>query len=136
MLDPLLSLTVIIAVGVGAQWIAWRVGIPSILILLLAGFIVGPVTGAVRPNELAGPLLMPAVSIAVALILFEGGLSLRFSEVKDTMGVVWILVTAGAAVTMVGVVKSSFVMSRRRITSPDVKSETRVVPSIEIDTSL
>jgi CPA1 family monovalent cation:H+ antiporter len=95
--------------GVGAQWLAWRLRIPAILLLLgcgiCLGFFVNPdevlaqATGGERAN---GPrLLFPAVSLAVALILFEGGLSLRIHELQRGGGVVLRLVTAGAALSWV-----------------------------------
>ncbi len=89
----------IIVVGVGAQWIAWRVGLPSILLLLTFGLIAGPVTGWLDPDALFGELLFPIVSLSVALILYEGGLTLKVSELPDVGAVVRNLVTLGAAVT-------------------------------------
>ncbi len=97
--EILLRLAGILAAGVGAQWLAWRLRFPSILLLLVAGFILGPVSGFVDPDELLGDLLLPFVSVAVAVILFEGGLSLRLRDLLDTGGVVPRLVTVGAAVT-------------------------------------
>lgn len=88
-----------LAVGVGAQWLAWRVGLPSILLLLLAGFVLGPVTEFIHPDELIGEILTPAVSLAVALILFEGGLSLRLRDIQGVSAVVNRLVTLGAGIT-------------------------------------
>lgn len=83
-----LAIALIGALGVGAQWLAWRTGWPGIALMLAAGIIAGPVTGLVRPAEVFGPLLEPAVSIAVAVILFEGGLSLNFRELRKTEGAV------------------------------------------------
>jgi len=97
--EILLRLAGILAAGVGAQWLAWRLRFPSILLLLVAGFILGPVTGFVDPDELLGDLLLPLVSMAVAVILFEGGLSLRLRDLLDIGGVVPRLVTVGAAIT-------------------------------------
>ncbi|MFC1474785.1 cation:proton antiporter [bacterium] len=101
-----ISITLVLVLGVGAQWVAWRVKMPSILLLLLIGFAAGPVyallTGGaplIDPDYMLGDLLFPAVSVSVALILFEGGLSLKFSELKKAGGVVIALVTAGALVT-------------------------------------
>lgn len=93
--------------GVVAQWVAWRLRMPAILLLLACGIGLGQfvdpdqllseVTGGAKEN---GPrLLFPAVSLAVAVILFEGGLTLRFSELKDGGPVVFRLVTIGAAAT-------------------------------------
>lgn len=97
--DILIRLAGILAAGVGAQWLAWRLHLPSILLLLIAGFILGPVTEFVDPDELLGDLLLPLVSVAVAVILFEGGLSLRVRDLLDIGGVVPRLVTIGAAIT-------------------------------------
>lgn len=99
--EILVGLGMILIVGIGAQWLAWRFNLPSILLLLLAGFLVGPVTGWLDPDELLGDLLFPAVSMAVALILFEGGLSLKFREIRTTGHVIRNLMTIGAAATWV-----------------------------------
>ena len=69
------------------------------LVLLLAGFIAGPATGLLDPDELFGDLLFPGVSLAVGLLLFDGGLSLRFREIKGFDGVVARLVTIGVVIT-------------------------------------
>ena len=99
--NVLASITVIIVLGISAQWIAWRIRLPSILLLLVCGFVAGPVLGWVNPDHLLGDLLMPLVSISVGLILFEGGLTLKFSELKTTGKVVRNLITIGALVTWV-----------------------------------
>lgn len=93
------KLAAVFVLGVGAQWLAWRFRVPSILLLLLAGFVVGPATGLLDPDEIFGDLLIPAVSLSVGLILFEGGLSLRLSDLRGVRGVVRNLVTIGALVT-------------------------------------
>ena len=67
----LIGLTAILVLGVVARWIAWRVHLPAILLLLLCGLIAGPATGLLDPDALFGEVLMPAVSLSVALILFE-----------------------------------------------------------------
>ena len=102
----LLGLVAVIVLGIGAQWLAWRLKVPSILLLLAFGFLAGPVSGLVlerpllNPNELMGDLLLPFVSLAVALILYEGGLTLRFAELRGGGTVLWRLVTVGAAATL------------------------------------
>lgn len=95
----LISLAAVIVIGIGAQWFAWRVRLPSILFLLLAGFLVGPVFGVLDPDALFGALLIPVVSISVAIILFEGGLSLKFSELPKVGRAVLNLVSFGAMTT-------------------------------------
>ncbi len=68
--------------GIGAQWLAWRTGWPAIVLMLAAGCFAGPVFGLFDPRETFGEFLGPAVSIGVALILFEGGLGLDFREFR------------------------------------------------------
>ena len=81
--------------GIGAQWIAWRTGWPAIVLMLAAGFLAGPILGIFDPREIFGELLEPMVGIGVALILFEGGLSLDFREFRKYGGGVWRLVIFG-----------------------------------------
>jgi NhaP-type Na+/H+ or K+/H+ antiporter len=88
-------------IGVLAQWLAWRLRISSILILLISGFIAGPVLGIVDPDALLGDLLFPFVSLSVAIILFEGGLSLNISDLKHVGKVVRNLISIGALVTWI-----------------------------------
>lgn len=95
----LIGLTTIVVLGVGATWMAWRLRLPSILLLLLAGFLAGPITGILHPDELLGDLFFPFVSFSVALILYEGGLSLNFSEIRQDGNVVFRLITLGVLVT-------------------------------------
>lgn len=93
-----LVIALIGALGVGAQWIAWRTGWPGIALMLAAGVIAGPVLGLIDPHLVFGDLLEPMISIAVALILFEGGLSLNFRELRRTDGAVTRLVVLGAPI--------------------------------------
>lgn len=96
--DQALSIALIGALGIGAQWIAWRTGWPAIALMLAAGVIAGPALHLVNPEHVFGELLEPMVSVAVALILFEGGLSLNFRELRKTGGAVPRLVLIGAPV--------------------------------------
>lgn len=68
------------AAGIGAQWLAWRLHLPAVILLTLAGVAIGPVAGWVEPHQDFGHLLRPFVGLAVAVILFEGGLSLERAE--------------------------------------------------------
>lgn len=95
----MIGLTTIILLGVGATWLAWRLKMPSILLLLLAGFLAGPVTKSLNPDALLGDILFPFVSFAVAIILYEGGLTLNFKEIRQTGSVVVRLITVGVLVT-------------------------------------
>jgi len=88
-MSPLLYLTLVLALGVLAQWIAWRLKLPSILLLLAFGFGLGQFTGVRIDDFLAhgdghsSPLLS-VVGLFVAIILFEGGLTLRFRELRES----------------------------------------------------
>ena len=134
--------------GISAQWLAWRLRLPSILLLLGFGILLGqaitptdvienlpriedslnhthispeqqgeglipavnqdgspyvsedlghPRVGAIDVNA----LLLPLVSFCVAIILFEGGLTLRFSELKEAGSATIRLCTVGAGVTWI-----------------------------------
>lgn len=95
----LIVLSAIFVAGFACQWIAWRLKLPSILFLLLTGIVAGPVMGLLDPEALLGDLLMPVVSIAVAIILYEGSLTLKLSEIRGHGAVVRNLVTVGVAIT-------------------------------------
>jgi len=96
----LVGLAAVVMLGVGAQWLAWRLRLPSILLLMLFGFLAGPeVAGWIDPDALFGDLLLPIVSLSVALLLFEGGLTLRWNEIEQQSRVVLRLVTVGALVS-------------------------------------
>ena len=72
----LLLLVVIGLLSLISQWLAWRLRVPALLLLLTSGLLLGPVTGVLNPDELFGQLQFPFISLAVAVILFEGGLAL------------------------------------------------------------
>jgi NhaP-type Na+/H+ or K+/H+ antiporter len=93
------TLAVIVGAGMAAQWLAWRAQVPSIIALLLAGLLLGPVTGVIDPDELLGGTLFPLVSLSVALILFEGGLDLPPRELRNTGSVVRRLISVGAVIS-------------------------------------
>ncbi|MBE5073880.1 sodium:proton antiporter [Erythrobacteraceae bacterium E2-1 Yellow Sea] len=84
--------------GIGAQWVAWRTGWPAIVLMLFAGFMAGPVLGLIDPKAAFGDLLSPMIGIGVALILFEGGLSLDLRELRHSGAAVLRLATLGVAV--------------------------------------
>jgi NhaP-type Na+/H+ or K+/H+ antiporter len=93
------TLAVIVGVGMAAQWVAWRTQVPSIILLLVSGLLLGPVLGVIDPDALLGGTLFPIVSLSVALILFEGGLDLPPRELRSTGTVARRLITVGAVVT-------------------------------------
>lgn len=81
------------------QWLAWRVKVPAILFLLLSGIAIGPVIGWLDPDTLFGDLLFPVVSLSVAVILFEGSLTLQFHQLRGLKRVVHRLVSVGALIS-------------------------------------
>lgn len=97
--SPLVTIAAVVVLGIGAQWLAWRTRFPSILLLLGLGFLAGPVTGFLPQDALQGEWLFPFVSLSVGIILFEGGLTLRFDEFREVGKAVVNLITVGVAVT-------------------------------------
>lgn len=95
----MIAIASVAALGGLCQWLAWRIKLPSILFLLTAGILVGPILGLLDPDQLLGDLLFPVVSIAVAVILFEGGLTLKFSDIRGHGAVVTRLITVGVLLT-------------------------------------
>jgi len=110
-MELLLYLAMIPTLGIAAQWLAYRMGWPSILLLLLFGVCLG---FFIQPDlylaelvggdvEKTGPaLLFPVVSLSVGVIMLEGGLSLKFSELREAGSAAFRLVTIGALITWIG----------------------------------
>lgn len=96
-----LGIVAVLVLGVGAQWLAWRFRLPSILLLLIFGFLAGPVTGLLPPEALQGDWVFAFVSLSIGIILFEGGLNLRLSELREVGKAVRNLITVGVLVTWV-----------------------------------
>ena len=96
-MTPSLQIALVIAIGIAAQWLAWRMRIPAIVLLLALGMAIGNLTNL--SEQLEGDLYFGAISLAVGLVLFEGGLSLNLREISGAGGVVVRLVTVGLAVT-------------------------------------
>ena len=65
--DITLKIALIGALGMAAQWLAWRLHLPAIVLLLLAGFAAGPATGILDPVRDFGEIYRPLVSMAVAV---------------------------------------------------------------------
>lgn len=84
------------ALGVGSQWIGWRFRIPAIVVMSIVGLLAGPIFGIINPADDFGELFKPIISIAVAIILFEGSLNLDFREVRGLGKPVMRIVTVGA----------------------------------------
>nr|WP_324829286.1 sodium:proton antiporter [Qipengyuania sp. Z2] len=94
-MEQTLVIAMVGILGIGAQWLAWRTGWPAIVLMLAAGFLAGPVLGLFDPEHAFGTMLEPMIAIGVALILFEGGLSLDFRELRHAGDGLWRLVFFG-----------------------------------------
>ncbi|MFC3225896.1 cation:proton antiporter [Marinibaculum pumilum] len=94
--DLVAKAALVLALGIAAQWLAWRYQFPAIVLLALAGIAVGPVGSLLHPVEDFGPLLSPVIALAVAIILFEGGINLQLRELRGTAAGVRRLTLVGA----------------------------------------
>ncbi|WP_035239810.1 cation:proton antiporter [Desulfobacter vibrioformis] len=99
--DTLIQVAGILVAATACQWVAWRIKIPGIVFLLITGILSGPVLGLLNPEEMMGDLFFPFVSMSVALILFEGSLTLNFSEIRGLHIVVRNMVSFGMLVTWI-----------------------------------
>lgn len=113
----MLELAGIIILGILAQWFAWKFKIPAILPLILIGLLVGPIAAEFLSEDgtkwiepiwngekglFPGESLFYFVSLAISIILFEGGLTLKRSEIKNVGPVITKLITLGSAITFFG----------------------------------
>jgi len=109
-MDTALLLSGVVALGIGAQWLAWYLKQPSILFLLLIGILIGPVLHYFDPDLVLGELMFPFISLGVAIILFEGSLTLEFDEIKQHGKVVQMLVSLGVVITIAIVALSTYLL--------------------------
>ena len=113
----MIELAGIIILGIVAQWVAWKFKIPAILPLLLIGLLVGPIAAEFLSEDgtkwiepiwngskglFPGDSLYYFVSLAISIILFEGGLTLKRNEIKNVGPVITKLITLGSAITFFG----------------------------------
>lgn len=95
------------ALGVGAQWLAWRLQAPAIVLMSLAGLAVGPLWSVLfgdpllSPSQSFGDVFRPIVSLAVAVILFEGGLVLKFENLREAGAAVRRMIFVGGPLAWV-----------------------------------
>ncbi len=113
----MLELAGIIILGILAQWVAWKLKIPAILPLILIGLLVGPIASQYLSEDgskwiepiwngekglFPGESLYYFVSLAISIILFEGGLTLKRAEIRNVGPVITKLITVGSAITFFG----------------------------------
>ncbi|GLQ24975.1 sodium/hydrogen exchanger [Algimonas ampicilliniresistens] len=114
-----IKIALIGVLGIGAQWLAWRLQRPAIVLMAVAGLIFGPLLGALLQLDLPevlrtiitpfrldpvndfGDLYRPLVGLSVAIILFEGGLNLRFRDLGDARNAVMRMVFLGGPIAWV-----------------------------------
>ncbi|HSO57724.1 MAG TPA: sodium:proton antiporter, partial [Paenisporosarcina sp.] len=102
MFDSLLfDLMFVIFLGIASQWLAWRFRMPAIVLMSIAGLLVGPILGFINPQESFGDLFGPIISLAVAIILFEGSLNLDFREIRGFNKPLLRIVTLGAFIAWI-----------------------------------
>ncbi|WP_318614928.1 sodium:proton antiporter [Sporosarcina sp. YIM B06819] len=102
MFDSLLfDLMLVVLIGILSQWVAWRFRMPAIVVMSVAGLLVGPIFGLINPKESMGDLFSPIITFAVAIILFEGSLNLDFKEIKGFSKPVARIVTVGAFIAWI-----------------------------------
>ncbi|MDW0108566.1 cation:proton antiporter [Sporosarcina aquimarina] len=95
------DLMLVVLIGILSQWVAWRYRLPAIVVMAIAGLLVGPVFGFINPKESMGDLFSPIISFAVAIILFEGSLNLDFREIKGFSKPLTRIVTFGAFIAWI-----------------------------------
>lgn len=112
----MIELAGIIILGILAQWLAWKLKLPAILPLILVGLIVGPISTLISSDGakwiepvwngskglFAGESLFYFVSLAISIILFEGGLTLKKKEISNVGPSIIKLITIGTIVTFFG----------------------------------
>src|SRR5690625_1017631 len=105
----LFEMMLIVVLGIGSQWFAWRFNMPAIVIMSFAGLVIGPFFGIMNPEQSFGDIYSPIISVAVAIILFEGSLSLRFKEIRGSGRPILQISTIGAFIAwMLGSLTAHF----------------------------
>ncbi len=114
----MIELASIIILGIFAQWISWKIRVPAILPLIIIGLVVGPLSTLwsadgekwiapiynvqTQRGLFPGESLFYFVSLAIGIILFEGGLTLKRREISDIGPAIVKLITVGSIVTFIG----------------------------------
>ena len=117
------------ALGIGAQWLAWKLQRPAIVLMAIAGLIFGPLVGFLMglpvpsivheclemlrldPQVDFGDVYRPMIGIAVAIILFEGGLNLKFKDLGDAKSaVIRMVILAGPIAWLLGTFAAHFLV--------------------------
>lgn len=101
-LPLILVIVIFLALGIFSQWFASRIKWPSIVVLSIVGLLVGPILGLINPQQsLGSEAFSPMVSLAVAIILFEGSSNLDFRELRGISKAVMRIITVGAVISWI-----------------------------------
>lgn len=96
----ILAVVLVFGIATACQVIAPRLRIPSLVLLLPAGFILGLIAPGDTPGAILGPVFPIAVDFVVAIILFQGGVGLSAIKLEPRdRNVVRRLVFIGAPIT-------------------------------------
>ncbi len=93
---------ILVVIGFLGDYLFRKISFPDILILLALGYLIGPVFGIIDPAQIA-PASQIIASLALVVILFNGGLDLHFSVILSSAPRALILVILGIAASTVGV---------------------------------
>ena len=99
--STLIQITAVALLGILSQWISWRFRLPAIVIMSLVGLLVGPIFNILHPRESFGEVFHPLISLAVAIVLFEGSLSLDIREMKDSRKAIFRISTIGSFIAWI-----------------------------------
>lgn len=97
-----MAVALALVLGMIAQTVAHHLRVPGIVMLLAIGMFAGPdILGLIRPGSL-GPALNILTGFAVAVILFEGGMNLKFVRLKREHKSIRQLIFYGGLITVIG----------------------------------
>jgi NhaP-type Na+/H+ or K+/H+ antiporter len=99
--SPFFHAAVAVSAGMLAQTVAVQIAVPGIVLLLAVGIVIGPeVLGVLQPSVF-GAGRSELVTLAVTVILFEGGLALDIARLRQQQRSLLLLLTVGAAISMI-----------------------------------
>src|SRR5690625_413473 len=100
-LSMLFFIMLIGVLGIGSQWLAWKFNMPAIVVMSIAGLIVGPFLGIMNPEESFNDSYPPVISLAVDIILSECSLDLKQEEVQSVGRHIFRIATVGAFIAWI-----------------------------------
>ncbi len=109
----MLIVALFITLGIASQWVAAMIKWPAIVVMSIVGLLVGPIFQIVNPQEMMGSELFGTiVSLAVAIILFEGSSNLDYRELKGVSKAIARIITVGAVLAwLLGAMAMYFILN-------------------------